>query len=113
MDHPLMRCNQGRRMPKTAPSASRQRLASLVKRRPAVDGRQSCRAPTALTPAPLHRERSGKARQVTAVVFGGEPTVWLGPFCLVGVVGGFGHPELAGVGEVVGHLPQFDVQLLG
>ena len=49
---------------------------------------------------------------MTAVVFGGEPTVWLGPFCLVGVVGGFGHPELAGVGEVVGHLPQFDVQLL-
>jgi hypothetical protein len=49
---------------------------------------------------------------MTAVVFGDEPRVWLGPFCLVGVAGGFGHLELAGVGEVVGHLPQFDVQLL-
>jgi hypothetical protein len=53
-----------------------------------------------------------RVRPMTVVVFGGESRVWLGPFCLVGVAGGFGHPELAGIGEVVGHLPQFDVQLL-
>src|SRR5215212_10415643 len=81
LDHPLVRRNPGR-MPKTAPSASRQRLDSPVKRRPAVDGRQSCRAPTALAPAPSsgtvskgEADDGGRVRRwvqgvVRAVLFG-------------------------------------------
>ena len=49
---------------------------------------------------------------MTVVVFGGERR-GVARAVLLGWGGGsFGHPELAGVNEVVGHLPQFDVQLL-